>query len=136
MSSTPCAKCGYTAANDIEVPITPVPTLLGGNQIASTSETLVIYDTIAAAEADISQIDDEATRLQAILDGLACKRAAIHRHAQVHRALIAPVRRLPPEVLSEIFLQCRETKPIDTSLSYHYAKLDKAPFLLGSVCRR
>jgi hypothetical protein len=75
--STPCAQCGYTAALDIEVPIPPVPALqLESNRIASTSETLVIYNTIAAAEANIS-------RIQAFLDELARKRAAIHHHVQL-----------------------------------------------------
>jgi len=36
------------------------------------------------------------------LDGLARKRAAIHHHVQSHKVLVAPVRRVPPEILSEI----------------------------------
>jgi hypothetical protein len=77
-------------------------------------------------EANISRIDDETTRPHAVLDGLArkraAKRAAIHHQAQLHRVLVAPVRRLPPEVLSEIFLLCRETKRSDiTNIAVVYS---------------
>jgi hypothetical protein len=43
------AKCGHTVANDIKLPTTPVPDLLGGHYIASESQAQMICDTISVA---------------------------------------------------------------------------------------
>jgi hypothetical protein len=67
-----CAKCGYTVANDIELPTTPVPDLLGGHYIPSEFQAKMICDTISTAQADISRLDDEITRLNAVLDQEVC----------------------------------------------------------------
>lgn len=64
-------------ANDIELPTSPVPDLLDGNHVALLSQTHVIYDTVSVAQADISQLDVEILRLQAVLDGLVSKREAL-----------------------------------------------------------
>ncbi|KIM84159.1 hypothetical protein PILCRDRAFT_818480 [Piloderma croceum F 1598] len=130
MSSTLCERCGHTVVNDIELPTTPVPELLGGNYIATESQTQMICDTISSAQADISQLDGEITRLQAVLDGLAHKRDALHKYTNLHMALVAPIRRLPPEVLSEIFMQCMDEKNLSN------LRLNTAPLLVGSVSSR
>ena len=126
-----CAKCGHTVANDIEVPTTPVPDLLGGHYIASESQAQMIGDTISVAHADILRLDGEITRLNAILDGLTRKRGALQTYTQLHTALVAPIRRLPPEVLSEIFLRYK-----DENHNISLPRLNKAPLLLGGVCGR
>jgi hypothetical protein len=129
-ASVLCAKCGHTVANDIELPTTPVPDLLGGHYIASESQAQMICDTISAAQADISRLDDEITRLHAVLDGLTHKRDALQIYTHLHTALVAPIRRLPPEVLSEIFLCYEDENNVSPP------RLNKAPLLLGGVCSR
>jgi hypothetical protein len=137
MSSTLCATCGNTVTNDIKLPTTPVPDILGTNHLAPASQTRIICDTISAAQADISQLDVEIIRLRAVLDGLMHKREALHTYTHQHMALVAPVRRLPPEILSEIFIQCKDTKWFDPLYGVlDTPRLDMAPLLLGSVCRR
>jgi hypothetical protein len=126
-----CANCGYTITNDIVLPTTPVPDLLGGNYVVSEFHAQMICDTISAAQADISRLDGEITRLQVVLDGLTNKRDALQTYTHSHTALVAPIRRLPPEVLSEIFLRYNDKN----SLSY-LQRLNTAPLLLGSVCSR
>jgi hypothetical protein len=125
-----CAKCGHTIANDIELPTTPVPDLLGGHYIASESQVQMICDTISVAQAGISRLDDEITRLNAVLDGLTRKRDALQTYTNLHTALVAPIRRLPPEVLSEIFLYYNDENNVP------YIRLNKAPLLLGGMCSR
>ena len=125
-----CAKCGHTVANDIEVPTTPVPDLLGGHYIASESQAQMISNTILVAEGDIMRLSGEITRLNAILDGLTCKRDALRTYTHLHAALVAPIRRLPPEVLSEIFLCYKDENSVSLP------RLNKAPLLLGGVCGR
>ena len=125
-----CAKCGHTVANDIELPTTPVPDLLGGHYIASEFQAKMICDTISAAQADISRLDGEITRLNAVLDGLTRKRDALQTYTHLHTALVAPIRRLPPEVLSEIFLHYNDENNISNF------RLNTAPLQLGGVCSR
>jgi len=125
-----CAKCGHTVANDIELPTTPVPDLLGGHYIASESQAQMICDTISVAQADISRLDGEITRLNAVLDGLTRKRDALQTYTHLHTALVAPIRRLPPEVLSEIFLCYNDENNV------LYIRLNKVPLLVGGVCSR
>jgi F-box-like len=130
MSSALCANCGYTIANGIQLPTTPVPDLIHGARgayVASESQVQLIHDTISSAQADISQLDGEIYRLQALLDGLIHKRDTLQTYTRSHTALIAPIGRLPPEILSEIFLHCRDPKK---------RRLDKVPLSLGSVCSR
>jgi len=125
-----CAKCGHTITNDIELPTTPVPDLLGGHYIASESQAPMICDTISVAQADILQLDGEITRLNAVLDGLTRKRDTLQKYTHLHTALVAPIRRLPPEVLSEIFLHCNDENNIP------HLQLNQAPLLLGGLCSR
>ena len=125
-----CAKCGYTVANDIELPTIPVPDLLGGHYIPSEFQAKMICDTISTAQADISRLDDEITRLNGVLDGLTRKRDALQTYTRLHTALVAPIRRLPPEVLSEIFLHYNDENNISNF------RLNTAPLQLGGVCSR
>jgi hypothetical protein len=118
-------------ANDIELPISPVPDLLDGNHVALPSQAHMIYDTVSVAQADISQLDGEILRLQGVLDGLVSKREALHTYTRLHMGLVAPARRLLSEIWAEIFLQCKEN-----TRCTNWPKLDRAPLLLGSVCRR
>jgi F-box-like len=126
----PSCRWLCTIANSIQLPTTPVPDLIQGARgayVASESQVQLIHDTISSAQADISQLDGEIHRLQALLDGLIHKRDTLQTYTRSHTALIAPIGRLPPEILSEIFLHCRDPKK---------RRLDKVPLSLGSVCSR
>jgi len=90
----------------------------------------MICDTISVAQADISRLDGEITRLNAVLDGLTRKRDALQTYTHLHTALVAPIRRLPPEVLSEIFLCYNDENNV------LYIRLNKVPLLVGGVCSR
>jgi len=63
------------------------------------------------------------------------KREALLTYSNTHIALVAPIRRLPPEILSEIFIHCMSPNSFDCKL-YDSRNLDKAPLLLGQVCSR
>jgi F-box-like len=125
-----CANCGYTVANDMELPTTPVLDLLGGNYVASESQAQMICDTISSVRAGFSRLESEITRLSAVLDGLTAKHDAFQIYTHSLVALVAPIRRLPPEVLSEIFLHYNDENNISD------LRLNMAPLLLGGVCSR
>jgi hypothetical protein len=138
MSSILCAKCGCTAtANDIKLPISPVPDLLRGNCVASPSEAQVIHDTISSTRVHIAQLAGEMARLQGILDELARKRDALESYTEMHLSLVAPVRSLPAEILSDIFLRLKDATTLSEAIKWSIGpRLNKTPLLLGSVCSR
>ena len=139
MSSVLCAKCGYTAtANDIKLPISPVPDLLRGNCVAPSSEAQVIYDTISTTRVHIAQLVGEMARLQGILDELARKRDALESYTEMHLSLVAPVRSLPAEILSEIFIRLKDATALSDAIKWSIGspRLNKTPLLLGNVCSR
>ena len=140
MSSILCAKCGYTAiTDDIKFPISPVPDLLRGHYVASPSEAQVIHETISTTRVHIAQLAGEMVRLQGFLDELARKRDALESYTEIHISLLTPVRSLPVEILSEIFLRIRDATTPDTThgeWNIRSPKLNKTPLLLGSVCSR
>lgn len=140
MSSILCAKCGYTAiTDDIKFPISPVPDLLRGHYVASPSEAQVIHETISTTRVHIAQLAGEMVRLQGILDELARKRDALESYTEIHISLLTPVRSLPVEILSEIFLRIRDATTPDTThgeWNIRSPKLNKTPLLLGSVCSK
>jgi hypothetical protein len=125
-----CAKCGHIVA---KLPTTPVPDLLDGHYIASEFLAQMICDTISVTQADISRLDSEITRLKAVLDDLTRKRDALRTYTHLHTALVAPIRRLPPEVLSVIFLHYNDKNNASYS---RLTRLNKVPLMLGNVCSR
>jgi F-box-like len=131
-----CPSCGHAITKDIQVPTTPVPELLGGYFVPTTIQTQLIHDTLSTAQSYMSQIDNEVIRLTSDVEELQSKRADLLKYTQSHIALSTPVRRFPPEILSEIFLHCMETKWFNPAYYERLPRLDRAPLLLGSVCKQ
>ena len=126
-----CAKCGHTAGNDVELPTTPIPDLQR-NHIVSGSQTRMICGTITVSRSGISQLAGEITRLRGVIAGLIHKCDKLEICMWTTSSSSAP----SPEILSEKFLQCKDTS-FDDFYSYSFTPhLDKMPLLLGSVCSR
>jgi hypothetical protein len=128
-----CPRCGSTTsakvADDIQIPASPVPELLGTNLTPSMSEYPSIQLTVSEGQSRISPLDAEIVRVQGILDALKAKRQAISECVKGHRALLCPIRRFPAELVSMIFLRCLELEGgRKTALN--------APWVLGWICSR
>ncbi len=67
--------------------------------------------------------------MQTVLDALCSKRDKLKAYIEPHRALMSPVRRIPPETLTEIFIRClpSDRPPVRSS--------EEAPLLLTTICR-
>ncbi|KIM77164.1 hypothetical protein PILCRDRAFT_77007, partial [Piloderma croceum F 1598] len=90
--------------------------------------------TIADIETDILKLDDEMSRLQMVMGQLAAERQSLERSLEEHRSIVAPIRRIPPDVLSEIFTFCA-----DNSGSNYNSKcfdVTQAPMQLSFVCNK
>jgi hypothetical protein len=76
----------------------------------------------------LKDLDTEISRLQRITDELSIKRNQLADFITPHQALLSPIRRVPRDVLQEIFVRCLPTN--------HNAIMNHrdAPLLLGRVC--
>ncbi|KAF9002880.1 hypothetical protein BDQ17DRAFT_1356254 [Cyathus striatus] len=77
---------------------------------------------------ELSSIDAEIHQLQQQLNILFSKRDMLAKDIDAHKALTSPIRRLPPEVLQEIFMACL---PDDRNPCM---AASEAPMLLTRIC--
>ncbi|KAJ7755541.1 hypothetical protein B0H16DRAFT_716960 [Mycena metata] len=102
--------------------------LLHTNVIPSAQECARIPDILVQPRKDLATIEEEIQRTQQKLDELKYRREVLATDIDAHLALLSPVRRLPDDILREIFV---------TSLaSTHNAIIAsrEAPLLLCQVC--
>jgi hypothetical protein len=108
---------------------TPFAIKLSTNYIPLSHEIELIHQAIAGPLDAISQLNEKIVRLQTTVDGLSRERDELFKFVQAHRALLSGARRLPSELLQEIFLYCLPTDRNAVMSS------DEAPVLLGRVCK-
>ena len=132
-SSTPCVQCGRHFIGDTAV-TSPVPYLLKNNNPPITSEVFAIHDAISKAESDLSYRDRQISHAVAILDDLRCMRAHDEQHLKMIKGIMHPIRRIPPEILAEIFIL---TLPKEWQLVFkpQSSSYRNAVLLPGQVCR-
>ena len=63
-----------------------------------------IKSSISKTETDLRWCNEEIQRLQAQIVVLQNKRRLLERHTVGYKSLLAPIRKLPPELLHQIFL--------------------------------
>lgn len=79
---------------------------LDSRHILSAAQSDIVHDAISAAIRDVSQLDHEILRLEANLVEIHRKRDEKNKYIFAHKALVAPIRQLPPEIITGIFLLC------------------------------
>ncbi|KAJ7592784.1 hypothetical protein C8J56DRAFT_482789 [Mycena floridula] len=73
--------------------------------------------------------NDEISRLTAAIDKLVLERGKLQSNVVAYKAVLAPIRLLPAEMLREIFVNCLPSnKPAAIAIT-------EAPLLLGRICR-
>ena len=88
-------------------------------------------------------LDGEIAQLRLRLHSLQEQRAEVAKHRDLHRAFLAPIRKLAPEILGEVFIQClldpRDSGPMNRC-SIHdgpeYGGSTDVRFHLLQVCQR
>ncbi|KAJ7186214.1 hypothetical protein GGX14DRAFT_325763, partial [Mycena pura] len=83
----------------------PCPELLLTNSVPSDVQVNKIHSFIRSVEAKIPDLDDQIVQMQRALDRLKSQRAELKRLVEPHRGVVSTIRRLPGEVLGEIFSQ-------------------------------
>ena len=109
--------------------LTPFAHYLQSNQAPTEDETRELKTLRANPLEEISIIDVEIGQVEAILNSLKRKRAHIQDCIDDFSTILAPVRRLPLDVLSVIFGHCLAThrNPV--------MRASEAPILLTQICR-
>ncbi|KAJ7491770.1 hypothetical protein B0H11DRAFT_2007797 [Mycena galericulata] len=104
-----------------------------------------LASTMSALYEELTRHDTEISRLRAQLSGIESDRAALQNYYDNCRALLSPIRRLPSEILAEIFAWCvssftpafADITPKSSVCGTEMARLAKAPLLVVSqVCAR
>ncbi|KAJ7090838.1 hypothetical protein B0H15DRAFT_948602 [Mycena belliarum] len=107
----------------------PFSSLLGTNYCPEDDEVGEIKALLVEPSQRLKRLDDVIAGLQNALDQLMEERARLSAHVDAHKALRSPVRRLPLDIIQEIFVAC-----IPTHRNCAMSALE-APVLLGRICR-
>lgn len=99
----------------------PLPDKIGTNYAPLESEIAQIKELLLAPSAEIERIDHTIAKLRH-------KRRKLRTSVDEHRALISPIRRLPSDIIREIFIACI---PADQNATM---SAQEAPLLLGRIC--
>ncbi|KAH6906309.1 hypothetical protein BKA70DRAFT_1401519 [Coprinopsis sp. MPI-PUGE-AT-0042] len=105
------------------LPTTPFQSKLGTNYSPSDTGIGTINEILL-------KVDTMSAQLEAQIEALRAKHAAVASFAASHRALLSPIRRVPLDVLTTIFLVCMESYKTCTMTP------DQSPLLLTRVCHQ
>ncbi|KAL1713126.1 hypothetical protein EV715DRAFT_296412 [Schizophyllum commune] len=120
-----CNRCNHTYSLSFQIP--DVASLRIG-YLPTTTEARLICDAIAETDDSMKEIDQELERLSGYWKHLDALRRSLEYSQDVRRALVAPIRRLPTEILSEIFQAC-----CGDAIEIAHERCE--PLVLGSVCK-
>ncbi|KAJ6465221.1 hypothetical protein C8R47DRAFT_1155390 [Mycena vitilis] len=98
------------------VPGTRYHTLLTSNQAPEDHHLPFIRSAISKSDAPLARLDDEISKLRDTLKGLEEARASLSSHRTQNKAILSAMRRMPPEMLGEIFLRTLPSSPDTSSL--------------------
>jgi hypothetical protein len=98
------------------------------NYVPLGPEIEQIQQIIAGPVERISHLDEKIARLQAIIDDLSRDKDNLSKFVRDHRALLSGARRLPQDLVQEIFFRCIPANRNAVMCS------TESPLLLGRIC--
>ncbi|KAJ6561763.1 hypothetical protein B0H19DRAFT_87464 [Mycena capillaripes] len=108
---------------------TPYKDILHTNAVPTDADCERIRELLVGPRKEVADLAAEIERLQTLINQLSEKRDHLNDFIDPHLALISPTRRLPEDVVTEIFTACL---PADRNAIMSSAE---APLLLCHVCR-
>ncbi|KAK7006028.1 hypothetical protein R3P38DRAFT_1727405 [Favolaschia claudopus] len=106
----------------------PFVSRLHTNYCASDDEIPELKELLVQPRLRLAKLDGEILALRQKLDGLVDERESLETYIQSHKALMSPIRRIPLDLLEQIFIAC---------LPAHrncVMSAQEAPVLLGRIC--
>ncbi|KAJ7218715.1 hypothetical protein C8J57DRAFT_273803 [Mycena rebaudengoi] len=107
--------------------------LLISNDPPPDAEVPAIRDIIADEQSRLLDLDTQIAALRKILEPLVDERNATADKILRHQSVISVARRIPPEILGEIFLL---TLPSQETMWHTTSCVDSSPWLVGRICSR
>ncbi|KAJ7730696.1 hypothetical protein DFH07DRAFT_162242 [Mycena maculata] len=107
----------------------PFKDILHTNAVPSDADCQTIRDFLVGPREEMAALTDEIAALRALLDERTSKRAVLDEFVAAHLALVSPVRRLPADIIRDIFVASLPSGQNST-----IAEQD-APLLLCHICR-
>ncbi|KAJ7111831.1 hypothetical protein C8R44DRAFT_798749 [Mycena epipterygia] len=108
---------------------TPFKDLLHTNTVPSDPECQRIRELLVGPREEAAKFTDEIARLETLLDELTAKRDRLNEFIDAHLALVSPARRLPDDLVAEIFTA---SLPSNRNAILSGAE---SPLLLCHICR-
>ncbi|KIM36882.1 hypothetical protein M413DRAFT_77600, partial [Hebeloma cylindrosporum] len=102
--------------------------LLRNNDIPSESAIREVKEALKTPFNELREIEVEIQRLCDLVETLKIERQGVQRRIDDYNVILSPVRRLPVDVLHEIFFRCLPTHRNPTM------QLSEAPVLLTRIC--
>lgn len=101
---------------------------LNSNYVPNDDEVATIKELLVEPDQKLKDISGEIEGIKAQLEKLLKEKEDLNDQLKAHKALLSPARRLPPDVVQNIFLHCLPTdrNPVMSS--------KEAPILLGRIC--
>ncbi|KIM41989.1 hypothetical protein M413DRAFT_71267, partial [Hebeloma cylindrosporum] len=105
------------------MPLSPILTELSRNNELPSEENLQkTIELRSRANEDLLHINTEIQRLEA-------RREQVQKSIDLYNVILSPARRLPPDILREVFYHC-----LSTGQTYPILSAKEAPMLLTRVC--
>ncbi|KAK1226194.1 hypothetical protein PQX77_010846 [Marasmius sp. AFHP31] len=108
----------------------PFASFFDTNRTPSLQECSDIRSFIRPSQDELSDLNKEISRLQSLIDNLKLRRGPLEEFVSQHLNITSLIRRLPSEVLSQIFIACLPTA------HYPVHDLTQAPLLFTTISQR
>ncbi|KAJ7146520.1 hypothetical protein C8R44DRAFT_757670 [Mycena epipterygia] len=135
LSQFPCSNCGFvqSESGNLDSNHNPLPALphhlLTTNDAPSDVEAAEIRDALDVVHTRVSKLEASIATLEDILRKLRTMRKHALDHIHRSNIIVSVVRRLPADVLNEIFSYTVADAP-------RRRTIDRSPWILGRVCSR
>ncbi|KAJ7062327.1 hypothetical protein C8F01DRAFT_1284860 [Mycena amicta] len=100
----------------------------GTNYCPTDDEIHEINNLLLEPSHEIQHLDRKIAEIQKSLDDVVRQRTRLTEYVDAHKALLSPIRRVPLDILSEIFISCLPTE------RNCVMSPGEAPILLGHIC--
>ncbi|KAJ7468683.1 hypothetical protein FB451DRAFT_1256985 [Mycena latifolia] len=104
--------------------------LLQSNDAPQPMEKALVQEILRRKEVELSALDVEISVLQSKLQTLQSSHADLASQMNLCQSILSPIRRLPPEIIGEIFLHLVPSLPPDG----RHRRVE-VPWKLGQICR-
>src|ERR1700733_2837484 len=103
--------------------------LLHTNNVPTEEQVRQTASITSRFETYVSLLEAKIAAAQADLDNQLRQRSDAQEHLEAHKALLSPARRLPTDIVTEIFFRCLPTD------RYPSLSALEAPLLLTGICQ-